>query len=113
MLFLKCLPLNLRAHKGFEWPSQVGNIVESETWDPNPVCGGGLHGLNNGKGSSDMLPVSYTDTGEIWLPLSRSINMATRQTPRPSPSPTATAKTANSTAPSSAQSAAEKQPPTG
>jgi len=55
MLFLKSLPANLRAHEGFEWPDQVGAIVQSETWDPYPACGGGLHGLRNGDGDISLL----------------------------------------------------------
>ena len=64
MLFLKCLPPTLLAHGNFKWPSQVGNIVESETWDPRPVCGGGLHWLINGNGYSDLLEVA---PDPVWI----------------------------------------------
>ena len=55
MLFLKSLPANRLAYGGFQWPDQVGAIVQSTTWDPTPTCGGGLHGLINGNGSTDLL----------------------------------------------------------
>ena len=43
MLFLKSLYADNRGYNGFLWPDQVGAIVESETWDPTPQCGDGLH----------------------------------------------------------------------
>ena len=64
MLFLKSLPADLRANGGFQWPGQVGAIVESTTWDPYPVCGAGLHGLRNGEGDLQLLNLSETAT---WI----------------------------------------------
>ena len=55
MLFLKSLPATRLAHGNFQWPDRVGAIVQSETWDPTPTCGGGLHGLVNGNGRTDLL----------------------------------------------------------
>jgi hypothetical protein len=55
MLFLKALPANRLAHGNFLWPDQVGAIVKSETWNPEPDCGGGLHGLVGGNGGTDLL----------------------------------------------------------
>ena len=64
MLFLKSLYADNRGYNGFLWPDKVGAIVESETWDPTPVCGGGLHGLINGNGSSQLLK---TSPDAIWI----------------------------------------------
>ena len=55
MLFLKSLPADRLARNDFLWPDKVGAIVESETWNPAPVCGGGLHGLINGEGNTGLL----------------------------------------------------------
>ena len=55
MLFLKSLPANRLAYNKFLWPDQVGAIVEAPDWNPEPVCGGGLHGLINGEGELDLL----------------------------------------------------------
>lgn len=65
MLFLKSLPASLRAHEGiFQWPGNVGDIVTSDTWDPYPCCGGGLHGLVNGEGDHSLL---CHDPDAIWI----------------------------------------------
>ena len=63
MLFLKSLPATRLAHGNFQWPDRVGAIVQSETWDPTPTCGGGLHGLKNGEGQLGLLDDS---TDAIW-----------------------------------------------
>jgi hypothetical protein len=36
---------------GFQWPSEVGSLVEAPDWDPRPKCGYGLHGLLDGIGA--------------------------------------------------------------
>ena len=64
MLFLKSLYADNRGYNGFLWPDQVNAIVESETWDPTPQCGDGLHGLINGNGSSHLLK---TSPDAIWI----------------------------------------------
>ena len=63
MKFLKSLPANRRAHGGFEWPAEVGAIVEAPDWNPAPVCGGGLHGLIDGQGKATLL---NTDADAVW-----------------------------------------------
>ena len=63
MLFLKSLPADRLARNDFLWPDKVGAIVESETWNPAPVCGGGLHGLINGEGNTGLL---CDDDNAIW-----------------------------------------------
>jgi len=55
MLFLKSLPANRLARTNFLWPDQVGAIVESTTWNPERICGSGLHGLINGEGDTGLL----------------------------------------------------------
>jgi hypothetical protein len=47
---------------GFVWPKS--GRVEAPDWNPDPVCGGGLHGLLDGDGDGNVL-----DWGDaaIWL----------------------------------------------
>ena len=63
MKFLKSLPTNRRAYGGFEWPAEVGAIVEAPDWTPIAECGGGLHGLISGRGDAGLL---CKDTDAIW-----------------------------------------------
>ncbi len=50
------------SHGGFLWPAP-GGYVEAPDWSPEPVCGGGLHGLLWGEGGH-----RYLDWSEaaIW-----------------------------------------------
>jgi hypothetical protein len=52
------------AHGGFRWPLTVGAEVVAPDWNPNPVCGGGLHGLPWGYGDWGLL------AGTRWLVVS-------------------------------------------
>jgi hypothetical protein len=52
------------AHGGFRWPLTVGAEVVAPDWNPQPVCGGGLHGLPWGCGDWGLL------TGSRWLVVS-------------------------------------------
>lgn len=36
-------------NQNFIWPNQVGAIVTAPDWNPEPTCGGGLHGLRPGQ----------------------------------------------------------------
>ncbi len=36
-------------NQNFIWPSEVGSVVTAPDWDPEPTCGGGLHGLRPGQ----------------------------------------------------------------
>jgi hypothetical protein len=63
MLFMISLPANRKAYNGFEWPAAVGAIVEASAWDPQPACGGGLHGLVNGRGDVSLL---CSDADAMW-----------------------------------------------
>ena len=46
---------------GFKWPKT--GIVECPDWNPEPVCGGGLHGLLDGDGD---YPVLSMDNDALW-----------------------------------------------
>ena len=63
MKFLKSLPANRKAYNGFEWPAEVGVIVEAPDWTPAAMCGGGLHGLIDGRGNVGLLRL---DKDAIW-----------------------------------------------
>ena len=63
MKFMKSVPADRKAYGGFEWPAEIGAIVEAPDWSPEPVCGGGLHGLIDGRGDVDLL---CKDANAIW-----------------------------------------------
>jgi len=49
------------SRNGFKWPDE--GYVECPDWDPDPVCGGGLHGCLYGEGESNLL---NWNQGAIW-----------------------------------------------
>ena len=53
--FLRTTDKDGKAYGGFQWPMQVGAIVEAPDWNPRAECGGGLHGLKGGLGESSHL----------------------------------------------------------
>ena len=55
----------LTAFGGFVWPAS--GPVECPDWNPEPVCGGGLHGLLWGEGEGSMLS---WDESAAWLVVS-------------------------------------------
>ena len=63
MKFMKSVPADRKAHGGFEWPAEVGAIVEAPDWSQKPVCGGGLHGLIDGRGDVGLL---CKDAAAVW-----------------------------------------------
>ena len=51
-----------KSHGGFQWPKE--GYVEAPDWNPEPTCGGGLHGLPWGDGGWELLDA--TDYTRIW-----------------------------------------------
>lgn len=50
--------------KRFIWPEEVGSVVVAPDWDPNSVCGGGLHGLRPG----DQIPGMWAEgPTAVWM----------------------------------------------
>ena len=52
-LMLRTCDSRLRSRNGFQWP--LFGPVEAPDWNPEPVCGGGLHGLLWGRGGAGLL----------------------------------------------------------
>jgi hypothetical protein len=52
-LMLRTCNEDMTSHGGFVWPES--GPVEAPDWDPDPVCGGGLHGLLWGEGDGALL----------------------------------------------------------
>jgi len=50
------------SHGGFQWPLEVGAEVIAPDWNPEPVCGGGLHGLLMGEGDAGLMSTSISAT---------------------------------------------------
>ena len=59
---LKTVNADFTSHGGFRWPRR-GKVVAPD-WDPEPVCGGGLHGLLWGEGDGRLL--DWSDDA-VWL----------------------------------------------
>lgn len=64
MYLMKTVQADGSAWGGFVWPLEVGAEVVAPDWDPEPRCGGGLHGLLNGQGDGAML--SWEDDA-VWI----------------------------------------------
>lgn len=48
---------NMVSSNGVRWPKS--GYVSAPDWDPEPVCGGGLHGLLRGEGDHDLLDMRH------------------------------------------------------
>ena len=42
----------------FCWPSEIGAIVKPVSWNPEPICGYGLHGFQYGEGDYSLADMS-------------------------------------------------------
>ena len=62
VLVLRTCAPDMISHSGFRWPES--GPVECPDWDPNPRCGGGLHGFLWGEGKGDLL---NWDPDARWL----------------------------------------------
>ena len=62
VLLVKCVNAAMTSYGGFQWPTS--GIVKPETWDPRPVCGGGLHAWPWGLGIGDG-----SELKPLWLVL--------------------------------------------
>jgi hypothetical protein len=49
-LILRTCAADMKSHGGFQWPSEVGAVVEAPDWIANDKCGNGLHGWLFGQG---------------------------------------------------------------
>jgi len=63
-LFLRTCKADGSSYGGFKWNLEIGDITEAPDWNPEPVCGGGLHGLLNGKGNGGHLDWSED---ALWM----------------------------------------------
>ena len=61
---LKTVAADGAADGDFVWPLEVGAEVTAPDWDPTPVCGGGLHGLLDGRGNGSLINWS---TDAVWI----------------------------------------------
>lgn len=53
-LVLRTCFSDMTSHGGFQWPSEIGAIVEAPDWIENDQCGNGLHGWLFGQGDGDV-----------------------------------------------------------
>ena len=64
VLMLRYVDMNRRSHHDFQWPSAVGSVVTAPDWNPEPKCGGGLHGWPWGIGIGGGKEPIFVDV--IW-----------------------------------------------
>ena len=64
---LKTLPHDGKAYEGFQWALEVGATVKAPDWNPEPKCGGGLHGWLKGEGNGRIGHIERE--GCLWLVL--------------------------------------------
>ena len=65
-LFLRSSGPNGESRGGFRWPTEAGAMVVAPDWNPEPVCGHGLHGLAYGLGDWALMR-SPGDPAALWL----------------------------------------------
>ena len=63
-LFLRTCNSDGTSYEGFQWNLEIGGITEAPDWNPEPECGGGLHGLLHGKGDGENLDHSKD---ALWM----------------------------------------------
>ncbi len=61
LILRTCRP-DMTSHGGFIWPTE--GKVTAPDWNPEPKCGGGLHGLLNGQGDPGLLDWSHA---AVWI----------------------------------------------
>lgn len=66
---LKSLPADRVAYGGFQWPES--GYVEAPDWNPEPECGGGLHGFLNGEGDAAL---ACLNNDAVWKVLETDEN---------------------------------------
>jgi hypothetical protein len=54
----------------FRWPSEIGAIVEPTSWNPEAICGYGLHGFQYGEGDYSL--ADMTDNAQ-WIVFSGDV----------------------------------------
>jgi len=64
---LKTLPHDGKSYNDFQWALEVGATVEAPDWNPEPKCGGGLHGWLDGLGDGSIGHIQKE--GCLWLVL--------------------------------------------
>jgi hypothetical protein len=52
-----------QSYDGYQWPTEIGALVECPDWSPRPNCGNGFHGLLDGIGHWGL---TWRDDGMIW-----------------------------------------------
>jgi hypothetical protein len=65
MLYLRTTDKDGKAHRGFQWPMEVGATVTAPDWTPTAECGRGLHGLLDGLGDASHL--SFSGDAVWWI----------------------------------------------
>ena len=65
-LILRTCAADMKSHSDFQWPSEVGAVVEAPDWVANNECGNGLHGWLFGHGDHGCSS-SVSNPDAKWL----------------------------------------------
>ena len=69
-LVLRCCNVDMTSRNGFRWPTpdeDIGHgpgVAVAPDWNPEPICGGGLHGWLRGEGSPHVANIKHDSK---WL----------------------------------------------
>jgi hypothetical protein len=67
VLIVKCVAKDGRSYGDFQWPLKIGAVVEAPDWNPEPECGGGLHGWPWGLAIGDGKSPIWDNTQATWI----------------------------------------------
>ena len=62
-LAIRTADKNHQSYGKFQWPKEIGSIIECNDWDENEECGNGIHALLDGWGDWSLLS---NDVDAIW-----------------------------------------------
>lgn len=60
---IRTVDLKDQAHNGFQWPTEIGMVVDCPDWSAQAKCGNGFHALLDGIG--DWI-LTFRSEGMIW-----------------------------------------------
>jgi hypothetical protein len=70
VLVLRTCKKDLTSYNGFKWPAS--GFVKCPDWNPEPICGYGLHGLLWGEGRATLLDLDDTDAKWLVVEVSKT-----------------------------------------
>ena len=73
LLMLKTVNADMTAYNGFVWPRE--GYVRANKWNPEPVCGDGLHGALYGCGDGSLFIWSPDAVWVVFEPIGEVVDL--------------------------------------